>query len=200
MTEEEIRALLKDSFEIKGDIKVSPAGLVDVKGDCESITMFMTGKLPVQFGTVTGSFTVFAASLNNLDGCPRMVGGDFDCRYNELTDFTGAPSVVSGGFHAKSKDKLASLKGLPSKIATNNTKTAVSLSWHNDLGLMKLLTTDIGYKKASTPLELTGAPNDVTNIIDKYINLIIKGAGRNHAAISCSIELIRAGYKANAKL
>lgn len=200
MNEKEIQEQLNDGFDIKGGTKINPNGVVDVKGDVENATLFIEGHLTVQFGTVTGSFVMSVANLSSLKGSPQVVGGNFDCSNNTLSNLEGAPITVGGSFNC-AKNNLHSLQGLPTSIGKNASNAPiVTIGWSQDLGLLKLLTNDISYGSSKSPIELINAPDDVVNIINKYAVMITGGTGRKAAAISCSIDLIRAGYRANAKL
>lgn len=73
------------------------------------------GKLTVKFGKVTGTFKARGIGLTSLEGCPKEVGGEFDCSENQLTSLEGAPEKVGGTFDC-SDNKLTSLESAPKEI------------------------------------------------------------------------------------
>lgn len=73
------------------------------------------GKLTVKFGKVTGTFKARGIGLTSLEGCPKEVGGEFDCSENQLTSLKGAPEKVGGTFDC-SDNKLTSLESAPKEI------------------------------------------------------------------------------------
>ena len=73
-------------------------------------------ELPVQFGKVTGNFSINNCSnLKSLKGSPRSVGGNFDCRSCMLESLDGAPEEVGGFFHC-GYNVLTSLEGGPKEV------------------------------------------------------------------------------------
>jgi hypothetical protein len=65
-------------------------GVVDVN-DKVNILHMLEHELPVQFGTVMGSFDIFNTGLSTLKGCPKFVGGYFDCGNTMISSFEHAP-------------------------------------------------------------------------------------------------------------
>jgi len=206
MDETEIKKIIFVHFDFEGDESIEPDGTINVNGDVDAVQGFPEygGQIPVKFGKVTGHFNAAFTSLKTLMNCPGEVGGDLNVSKNSLSDFQGAPRVVGGkliatGMHAK----LTSLDGLPSSIG-HGVKTAgpvVELDVHPDLGLLRLITANLGGTGANK-VQLSGPPDlikGLNNILPKYIGLESQGK-RNAAAIRCSLELIRAGYKGNARL
>jgi len=53
--------------------------------------------------------------VTSLDGCPRVVTGNFDCRYNLLESLAGAPLFVGGNFYCQ-VNRLTSLEGGPKLV------------------------------------------------------------------------------------
>lgn len=53
--------------------------------------------------------------ISSLEGCPKIVKGNFNCSKNNLTSLEGGPEVVEGIFDC-SQNKLETLKGAPKKI------------------------------------------------------------------------------------
>lgn len=184
----EIKQHLEDNFDFTGKIKVNPNGIVDVDGDVRSGMIFMDGTLGVQFGTVTGDFKIGMANIKTLKGSPLEVGGTFECVSNDIQSLEGAPIRVGGDFIIVNNKHLRSLDGLPKNI-----NGIIRLSCLPELGLLRLITNDI------KNIELQNAPDDLNKIFKKYMGKPTPGA-RKSAAIACSLELIRAGFKGNARL
>ena len=74
--------------------KINRDGTVDVHQSLR-ITTKMT-HLPIQFGTIDGSFRINDVGLTTLKGCPRTVKGSFFASQNELTNLKGVPTTVRG--------------------------------------------------------------------------------------------------------
>lgn len=95
---------------------ISDTGIVKVEGAIV-VSKVTTTQLPVQFGTVTGSFQIQSDTLLTLHGVPSLVGGNFDCRKcNALKDLTGSPDFVHGAFIADDCAELATAKGISKQI------------------------------------------------------------------------------------
>jgi hypothetical protein len=98
------------------DIKnyhINPDGTVDVDGDVDLSEIKLT-KIPLNFGRVSGHFQC-PYLLTTLEGAPKEVGGDFDCRNNQLTTLEGAPKEVGGNFYC-TNNQLTSLEGSPNEV------------------------------------------------------------------------------------
>jgi hypothetical protein len=194
-----IQSRLKADFKIAGTHHIDPVtGVVDVTGDVTLTTK--VGQLPVIFGEVHGHFFCSNNSLTSLQGAPPHVGGDFFCYNNSLTSLQGAPPHVGGDFFCYN-NSLTSLVGAPPHVGGgffcyNNSLTSLVgaphhvggeflLTYASDLPLLRLLTyADVLIYKA---------PESVKEILKRY-----KGQGKP-GAIKAAAELIKAGYKENAR-
>jgi len=127
MTELEV-AKICEKYKIS-NWTLQPDGLVDVDGDVNLIYKDLT-KLPLQFGSVTGSFYCFQNSLTTLKGGPKEVGGAFYCDHNNLTTLEGAPQEVSGDFLCYN-NYLTTLKGAPQEVSGD------FLCYDNNLNTLK---------------------------------------------------------------
>jgi hypothetical protein len=195
---------LNEYFDYNGKVtvddqtgKVSVTGCVELKEDIKHT------RLPVQFAVVGGHFFCYNNSLKTLAGAPQRVGGYFSCSKNRLETLTGAPQRVGGNFYCN-KNSLETLTGAPMSVGGNfyciinplETLTGAPrsvggsfwCSYKPDLGLLRIILSNC------TDISLYDAPDAVTRIIRKYL-----GKGQN-GALQCAAELIRAGYKENAKL
>jgi hypothetical protein len=182
------------------------------------------GMLPVKFGIVGGSFILDKSRLTTLQGAPTEVWGDFNCSKNLLPSLVHAPAKVHGHMdcsynnitslehcptvgildcshnlltdltHAPPCDQLyahnnpmESFKHTPDHIGT------VVISYGATLPLLGLLsvpkieletTNDFPNRLAILPIE---------RILNKYTR-----QGRA-GQLKCAAELVRAGYKDNAR-
>lgn len=88
--------------------------VVDIVGDV-NITRTDLTAIPINFGTVSGSFFCSYCGLPSLKGAPKTVGGDVTCTGNNLKDLNGAPETVGGLFYC-TDNKLQTLKGGPKTV------------------------------------------------------------------------------------
>jgi hypothetical protein len=160
-------------------------------------------KLPVQFAVVDGDFDCCNNHLKTLVGAPKSVGGGFYCNDNLLETLAGAPQWVGGSFNC-SDNSLKTLVGAPNSVgggfncSYNSLETLTGAprsvggyfwcDYNPKLGLLRIILSNCN------EIYLYRAPDAVTQIIKKYL-----GKGQS-GALQCAAELIRAGYKENAKL
>jgi hypothetical protein len=175
--EHRAHTLLKEYFDTQGDVTITSDGVVDVQGMVDLIRPITM--LPVQFGHVRGDFYCHNSTLQSLVGAPVHVGGEFNCSWNSLINLTGAPSHVGGDFNCLG-NPLDSLEGAPDHVGGE-----FMCTYSPHLPLLRLL----NYARTTT----FGAPYYVKKIMAKYA-----GQGKR-ASLSCAAELIRAGYKDNAR-
>ena len=220
---EEIKVLLKKYFTTLGDVTIQPDGVVDVTG--QIILRKRVKQLPVQFGHVSGDFLCPNKSLTTLIGSPRRVEGNFICYENALTTLQGAPDHVEGNFSCGA-NKLESLQGAPVHVGRNfwggglGGELLTSLagapnyvggifSWMNGRNLTSLegAPAHVGreFKCTYSPhlpvlrtlmypsVHLLDGGDQVNHILDKYA-----GQGKV-GALKAAAELIKAGYKDNAR-
>ena len=184
-------------------------GKVDVPGKVYMYRRPRKHVLPLQFNEVKGDFTVQSSGLDSLQGCPRVVLGDFNCAENPITDLQGAPQFVGGRFlcietnitnlvggpvevHGeyvcRYNPHVTSLEGLPRLV-----KKSLDIPYSRDLPMLRTLLV-----QETTEISLWGSreryPDIVKDILNKYKS---KGWG---AMVPCARELIRAGFRGNAKL
>jgi hypothetical protein len=179
---DEIRATVYKNFDIVGPITVHDNGVVDVKH--HAMLLKHLPKMPVQFGTVGGNFTCEDCDLQTLWGSPHTVGGEYNCLGNNITDLEYSPvnaqTLVCGG------GDLPSLAGLSEHIPS------VVVKYSSHIPLLRLL----NHEDITVYTDPHGEILEpVQNILDKYKAV---GNGKKNA-IACAAELIRAGYKGNAR-
>lgn len=134
---------------------------------------------------VNGSFYAYHCEhLKSLQGAPRWVGKDFIAYNCALTHLQGAPLVVKGTFDV-SGNPLENYDHIPEGC------DMVVLSYNQHAPILKLLVYPIvvfkfdGISQEDHPI--------VNNIMKKYAGTGKKGA------IKAAAELIKAGYKENAR-
>jgi hypothetical protein len=130
------------------------------KGDLDLSNMKLT-KFPdvLKYVEVGGNFDCRKNQLTSLEGAPTSVGGDFDCRKNQLTSLVGAPKSVGGDFYC-SDTQLKSLEGAPESVGGNFTCS------HNQLTSLEGAPKSIGENKYfwctfNQLKSLVGAPENV---------------------------------------
>lgn len=128
---------------------------------------------------IQGSLNVSNNQLHTLLHAPRRVEDDFNCSNNKLTSLKHGPEYVGGAYMANA-DGLQELKGMASHIGV-----FVGVDYNEHMGLLRCLVADTIF--------VDFAPDELKDILYKY-----KGEGRP-GAIKCAVELIRAGYKENAR-
>ena len=55
--------------------------------------------LYINFGNISGSFSVRGNNLTTLRGCPKIVARDFSCTNNKLTSLNFMPTYIGGDFY-----------------------------------------------------------------------------------------------------
>jgi hypothetical protein len=97
---------------------INADGSVHVKGDVNLSNKDLT-ELPIEFDVVDGNFNISGNKITSLDGCPKYVGGDFNCGDNSnLRTLTGGPEEVKGDFNC-SFTGIDTLVGGPEEVGGN---------------------------------------------------------------------------------
>jgi hypothetical protein len=184
----------------------------------------LNGMLPVKFGIVGGSFILTKSRLNTLEGAPTEVFGDFNCSKNLLTTLAHAPTTVHDDLDC-SYNNITSLAHCPAVGILNCSHNMLTDLTHappceqlyahdNPLESFKHTPDHIGTVVISygATLPLLGllsvekieleTTNDFPNRlallpIEQILNKYTK-QGRA-GQLKCAAELVRAGYKANAR-
>jgi len=78
-------------------------------------------ELPLTFNEVEEYFTCSKNILTTLEGCPKVVRGNFGCSWNKLISLEHSPKIVEGNFRCEFNHHITSLEGL------ENTYIAVNL-------------------------------------------------------------------------
>lgn len=132
---------------------------------------------------VGANFNCARCSLTTLEGVGDTIDGWFDCSHNKLTSLDHAPREVTDLFDC-SDNPLTSMQGAPDLMGT------IEITYHKQLPLLRCLNAQLGINFVGGD-EYPPAPVD--NILNRY-----GGAGKA-GAIKCAVELVKAGYKDNAK-
>ena len=145
-------------------------------------------RLPVTFKHIGGyDLWLGSSDLQTLEGCPPTMQSALiinDCR--NLTSLVGAPTSLTKLF--ADGTMLKSLEGIPQQMQV------LDLTVLPDTGVLRLcLVKDL--RSVYLREEQIGAEiEDLTDIIDRY-------CGKGPSVLSaCATELIKAGYRGNARL
>ena len=184
------RLIHKNKVSIDADGKLNVLGDVVVKLEytTHQSTGLPFGKLPVQFGTVSGTFSVAKTRLQSLAGAPVSVGGICWISDNLLTSLEGGPQHIHHLLIMDNLPALASLTGFPPDINT------CRFTWRKDLPLLRLLQA----KRLILSLEQQGLlpsspPKKCLEILNKYLPQGKRGM------FDCQKELEDAGFPENAR-
>ena len=189
-------------YKMSSNYEIDDAGIVHVDGSVYCDRLPKTKRMPVQFGRVTGDF-VIARALQplSLKGCPSYVGKWFAIEANNGIDsLEHGPQQVDDSYTVEVGNPIKSLKGIASHVGKNlniftptlkdladlpaNLKH-VYVAYNKHLPVLRLLTAERAYVQNATV--------GMQQILSKY-----EGQGRA-GAIMCAAELIKAGYKLNAR-
>lgn len=145
--------------------------------DCSLNRLMNLEHLPMH---IKGSISLGGNKLASLNGAPKRVNGFFFVNHNQLKTLKGVPEYIQEDFDV-SNNPLENLNDWPLHIGGK-----VHVSWKPKLPLLKTLT-------ALRGVACEGAPQQVQIILDTYA-----GEGKQ-GAIKAAAELIKAGYKENAR-
>jgi hypothetical protein len=117
MNKTEIVAICKqlriENYIINDDGTIDVDGDVDLSNDEHEFT-----ELPLSFNIIRGSFNISGLGLTTLLGCPKIVCGDFICKYNLLSTLEHSPTDVWNNYRVEN-NSLTSLVGAPVYIHGN---------------------------------------------------------------------------------
>jgi hypothetical protein len=171
-SKEDIDSICK-KFKIE-NYTINSDGSVDVEGDVYLSGLYSYKKLsniPLKFGYVNGNLLFNDNQLNSLEGCPKEVGGYFDCSNNELISLEGCPELINGRFDC-SYNELTSLDGCPKEVGdfdcSDNELTSL------EGGPKKVKNFDCNDNLLNS---LVGCPEEVGGYIDCRNNRIIDFRG-----------------------
>ena len=175
---DKINHTLNLNFAIIGTYTIHADGTVDVQGDVRLKYSQSNGHIPVKFGKVSDTFSVIGKGIKSLENSPYSCGVMIASN-NHLKDLKGAPITVKTNFYCED-NPLISMEGTPEHVGgtfwcTPQPYTPVlRLCMYDRLGFI-------------------GGSNGLSDIMKKYA-----GTGKP-GAIKAAAELIKAGYKDNAR-
>lgn len=175
---------------------VDDNGLLNVMGDVVVKMEWTTnqsvglpeGKIPVAFGTVSGTFSVARTNLRSLKGAPVSVGRICWIGDNPLTSLEGGPQHIHHLLIIDELPLLSSLDGFPPHCNT------CRFTWTEHLPLLRL----IQAKKLILDLnQQSMLPNSKPKRCFEILN---RHAGQGEAgAFACGAELANIDCKENAR-
>jgi hypothetical protein len=96
------------------DYSIDSQGVVSYDGNLEY--WGSEPQLPIKFKHVKGDFRI-ATKLSSLEGCPEIVGGEFDCSWSGVTSLAGGPRQV-GKDYICYKNPITSLEHVSVQIGS----------------------------------------------------------------------------------
>lgn len=208
------------AISVQGDVQQKDQGIGKL-GGAIYLSYPTMRKLPVTFKEVKGDFIIGPCGLKTLAGFPQIVGGNFKVEGNDLTSLQGGPTHVGKNYNV-SNNKLTSLAGAPQHVLGNfkcyqnnlqdltggpvrveggmicdgNELTSLAGAPEHVGGTFK-----IDYKLNLPLLKLCLYKNFILSMkLDQVQEILVKYAGSGRpGALMAAAELIRAGYKENAR-
>lgn len=212
MDEDKVRQILASDFIIKGDVEIQSDLSVNVGGDVRMTRRSKTGLIPIKFGIVDGEFRATHMNLTSLENAPdschdlyvsgnRLTSlkycpvylGTLDVSNNRITNFHHAPDIVR--FIHAYMNPLTSLEGFANSDSDPDAEIDyVDITFDPHLPMLRLLNAEEIHVSSPGPgYSHITAFQPVHDILNKY-------AGQGKAgALKCAAELIRAGFKENAR-
>jgi hypothetical protein len=229
ITIEQIKHHLNYNFRVQGTYTIDPiTHKVSVQGNVSLTSSFTKLPVQFEKVTgFFSSRTAYGGILETLEGCPTWVGDTFDVGTNKLTSLIHAPVHVGKNFIC-SDNKLTSLMHVPDHIpgsfnCSKNQLTTLMhgpksvgldyschgnplqdlsgmadqvgrniwITWHPDLRLLRTLV-------AAGGVEFMNVNDSSTEVQEILNDPKFRGKGKA-AAIACTVELTKAGFKGNAR-
>lgn len=197
----EMEILLNTYYIIGKNYTIHDTGIVDVLGSVVCVKLPKNKQMPVQFGEVTGDFIINPkVKPVSLKGCPHTVAGTFHVSKNNLiTHLEHGPERV-GIYVVEEGNPIMNLKGVATHIGRNLNVFVNTLTDLSDMPV-NLDFFYAGYNKQMPILRLCmvkrpylqNATVGMQRIIDQHA-----GSGKK-GALAFAADLIRAGYKDNAR-
>lgn len=132
---------------------------------------------------VGANFNCYRCGLTTLEGVCEQIDGWFDCAYNQLTSLAHAPRQVTDLFDC-GNNPLVSMQGAPDIMGS------IEITYDSQLPLLRCLHAQLGIQ---FNVGDEYPPRVVQDLLEKYMGSDKSGM------IKCAVELIKAGYKANAR-
>jgi hypothetical protein len=203
MDVKQIKQLVRENYKVDSQIAIDPqTGMISAVDGGVELKTKNTPSLLVQWKYVAGdfkcslqhletlqgapstvgdSFLCYNNQLTSLEGAPHTVGWNFSCVNNNLTSLVGGPRIVGGNYRCYN-NRLTSLEGLPERVGN-----VFEIGFMPKLPILKvLLVKDVR--------SFQFLNKDLNFIMNKYIRTGYNGM------VPCARELIKAGFKGNARL
>jgi hypothetical protein len=161
-----------------------------------------------------GDFIMANQGVRSLKYTPKKILGEFSCGHNDFISLTDGPVSVSGNYACEHNNKLESLEGLATEIGGDldfNGCKKLKVMWnsfdsikvggniyipyHINLPLLRLLAPTYANSKIQVLLFDIADLEEIHDILAKYFNV----ENWKKAVVDCQYELIKSGYKGNAK-
>jgi hypothetical protein len=84
--------IIPPRYEINKDLTIDVDSHLYLPGNFGNLPSF------IQFNIVAGDFNCVNCDMTTLRGCPKKVGGYYDCSFNKLKNLDYAPTHVSSHF------------------------------------------------------------------------------------------------------
>lgn len=187
---QQIENFLKRMMTVMGDFTIHDDGVVDVDGGV-SVYMDNMNRLPIRFGT-TRNFTLFnAEDLETLEGCPRIVNGDFKVYDGLFEDLQGGPQIVKGDF-STTGIYFKTLEGSPQEIGGR-----WWLNYSDRLPLLRTIVAQGGVDISGRHYSPVKTFSEI-RLIEDIMNGPWMGKGKK-GSLMCAAALIKAGFEGNAR-
>jgi hypothetical protein len=209
-TQADLIKLVKQHFKLTKLTEVSvDATTQAINITAEAVELTARGHIPMKLGRVEGDFYCISCELTSLENAPHTVTGSFWCVNNNLTTLKGGPQHVEGAWYGCGINPLTNFEGAPadftgsfSYLNQGSKKQyhlenvdglpvhcrAVELSYQKDLPMLKLIN-----HEPHVFTETYDGVHPIEGILMKYRNQGKAGA------LKAAMEMIRAGYKDNAR-
>jgi len=165
---ENIREFLVTRFIVTNleDPYIDDNGFVNI--DCTELEFVGRGMnthyktLPIKFGKFKGNLKL-RGGLTSLVGSPKIIEGEFDCRFNNLTNLEYGPEIVkgTGAAYFCNVNDITDLTFMPKEIGSQGSRsdmTLFSISYGKNLPLLRLVSVDYYAYVGSDP---TGDLNEL---------------------------------------
>jgi len=156
--------------------------MVDVAGDVQLGFRGLT-HIPVQFGSVDGSFNIQHNLLISLKGCPNYVKEGYYCNSNKLSSLQYCPQYVGGDF-------ICSTNNLTNFLNCPHTIKGFFYCLYNQIDSLEFCPQNVGGRFYCAHNSLLGHVQDITDFSEIYqIHLEIKKIKEEKYFLSQSICL-----------
>ena len=133
---------------------------------------------------MSGDYFVNGCGLTRLDGIAKHIRGDLRIFNNSLDGFDGLADVEVGEYILATGNPITRLRDLPKCYM-------ITMTWSPRIPVLRMV---VNNKRPEIRFSEPSIPPGFNEIMDRYEN---QGPG---ALSACATELIKAGFRGNAKL